>query len=125
MNPVTHPQAVDTTAQRHRKIGDSEVEMATSTADSAEGVELRLADHFPRVDKSCKKPAAKFFDCFSEKANQPPEGVSVVSVLSLSLRVRMISSLYDGGATAEGRVTSNTIAVTCQALCSLSLVLYT
>lgn len=46
--------------------------MAATTAD---GDELRLASHFPLVHKSCKKPAAKFFDCFSEKANQPPEGV--------------------------------------------------
>ncbi|CAN0531379.1 unnamed protein product [Ectocarpus sp. 12 AP-2014] len=36
--------------------------------------ELRLADHFPLVHKSCKKPAARFFECFSEKADQPPEG---------------------------------------------------
>lgn len=42
----------------------------------AEKAEVRLAGHFPLVHKTCKKPAAKFFDCFSEKANQPPEGVS-------------------------------------------------
>lgn len=44
-------------------------------APAAEGTELRLADHFPLVHKTCKKPAAKFFDCFSEKGNQPAEGV--------------------------------------------------
>ncbi|CAM9470836.1 unnamed protein product, partial [Choristocarpus tenellus] len=36
--------------------------------------ELRLAEHFPLVSKACKKPATAFFDCFSEKGNQPPEG---------------------------------------------------
>lgn len=51
---------------------------ASNAAVAGEGAELRLADHFPRVDKSCKKPAAKFFNCFSEKANQPPEGVSLL-----------------------------------------------
>lgn len=57
---------------------------ATTTAAAAtpaDRAEVRLADHFPRVDKSCKKPATKFFDCFSEKGNQPPEGVSVRSAL--------------------------------------------
>lgn len=48
--------------------------MATAAA-AGEGKELRLAGHFPLVDKSCKKPAAKFFKCFSVKADQPPEGV--------------------------------------------------
>lgn len=47
-----------------------------AAAAAADGMELRLAGHFPLVHKSCKKPAAKFFDCFSEKANQPPDGVS-------------------------------------------------
>ncbi|CAN0008661.1 unnamed protein product, partial [Hapterophycus canaliculatus] len=47
--------------------------MATAAA-AGEAKELRLAGHFPLIDKSCKKPAAKFFNCFSEKADQPPEG---------------------------------------------------
>lgn len=45
-------------------------------AATTEGKELRLADHFPLVHKTCKEPAAKFFDCFSEKGDQPASGVS-------------------------------------------------
>lgn len=47
-----------------------------SAAAAADGMELRLAGHFPLVHKSCKKPAEKFFGCFSEKADQPAGGVS-------------------------------------------------
>ncbi|CAM9149972.1 unnamed protein product [Ascophyllum nodosum] len=43
-------------------------------AAGGDGAELRLADHFPLVHKTCKGPAGKFFDCFSEKGDQPPEG---------------------------------------------------
>ena len=62
-------------------------------ADSAaKEMDIRLADHFPLVHKTCKRPASKFFDCFSEKANQPPEGVSysVICTLLLAPKFRRI-----------------------------------
>eukprot|EP00903_Cladosiphon_okamuranus_P020288 g18618.t1 len=61
---------------------------------AAEGAELRLAGHFPLVHKSCKKSAAKFFDCFSEKANQPPDGDATAAQNGLAACADLMAS-YD------------------------------
>eukprot|EP00752_Nemacystus_decipiens_P011634 g10329.t1 len=61
---------------------------------AADATELRLAGHFPLVHKSCKKPAAEFFDCFSEKANQPPEGDAAAARNGLSACADLMAS-YD------------------------------
>jgi hypothetical protein len=55
---------------------------------------LRLAPHFPRNPKPCRKPAATFFDCFSEKGEQPPDGVSAWLIL-ICLRFCCSSSYRD------------------------------
>ena len=73
-----------------RKNGDDQ-RPKTMAASAAKETDLRLADHFPLVHKTCKKPASKFFDCFSEKADQPPEGVRTMT-LTLLLVTRTNSS---------------------------------
>lgn len=62
---------------------------------AADGTELRLAGHFPLVHKSCKKPASKFFDCFSEKANQPPEGVSATPRTNCTASYKTPSEIHN------------------------------
>ena len=74
--------------------------------------EPRLADHFPRVEKSCRKVAATFFTCFSE-AGRMKDGS--VSFLSLKRSYRgfvcsrskeqydvLVSPLQDAGAGTRG-----------------------